>query len=281
MRIDFHTHIFPDTLAPRALAALIAGAKAQGKSCPPCTDGTADGLRRLMQSCRVDKSVSLPIVTKLSQTPSVNRFAAERQSAEICCFGGVHPLDPDCENILEQLAQSGFRGVKVHPEFQQFTADSPKALAFFRKAEALGLLVCIHAGEDIGFPPPYHCTPRMLRHVLEYVHGDNIVAAHLGGFGMWDDVERELVGTPIRMDTAFVGGFIEPAQYKRIIKSHGADKILFGSDAPWQSPAEAYRHLSALGLPEDDLDKILWRNAAVLLNLSTDDPSECVRPNYS
>ena len=70
MFIDIHTHIFPDAVAPKAVAKL-AGIISQ----VPTMDGTYDGLRRSQENAGVDISVVLPVVTAPHQFDSVIRFA--------------------------------------------------------------------------------------------------------------------------------------------------------------------------------------------------------------
>ena len=71
MLIDFHTHVFPDALAPRAIASLSAQANET-----PSTDGTVAGLCASMKAAGVTHSVTLPVITKVSQFDTVNAFAA-------------------------------------------------------------------------------------------------------------------------------------------------------------------------------------------------------------
>ena len=92
MVIDFHTHIFPDAIANRTIAALekVSGINA-------ATNGTLEGLLCSMERAGVDMSVILPVVTKPSQFESVNLFAQrvnEQYEGKLLSFGGIHP---DCE----------------------------------------------------------------------------------------------------------------------------------------------------------------------------------------
>ena len=130
-----------------------------------------------------------------------------------------------------------------------------------KKAEELGLYVTLHSGVDFGQEAPQHCAPQRLHHVLQEVSGKNIICAHMGSYGYWDEAERYLVGTPVMMDTASVCEDITPEQYKRIIENHGADRIMFGTDSPWWTPGEAVGMLESLGLPKEDVEKIKWKNA--------------------
>lgn len=273
MLIDFHTHIFPEKIAERSVAALIGGIRQQQGEDYQNPDGsplcfrpaTLEGLLNSMPAAGVDRSICLPIATKPSQTQSINRFAEEIRDARALSFGTLHPADPEADAVLEDLAARGFAGIKLHLQFQQYMIDSPEVIRILQKAEQLGLLVVFHAGADIGLPPPVFAEPKNIRHVLDYVDGSNLIAAHLGGWEQWDAVEQYLVGTNICFDTAFIRQFISPEQCLRIIRNHGADKILFGSDSPWENPADTLEFVQSLGLTAEEYDKITYQNALRLL----------------
>ncbi len=267
--IDFHTHIFPDPVAPKALESLMAGAfRVEGKAAMPHNDATLSGLCASMAENHVDVSVVLPIATKPSQTPSIIRFAHQVQSPSVYSFYSLHPMQEDWEAVLEQIAGLGGRGIKLHPEFQYAEVDSPEMLSILKKAAELRLLVVLHAGQDIGMPPPVHCTPRRLARAMDAVPDTRIVAAHMGGWRMWNQVEECLVGREnLWLDTAFVADYIPKEQYLRIIRSHGPERILFGSDSPWESPAHTLEGLVRLGLADEEMHLITHANAAALLGL--------------
>ena len=275
MLIDFHTHIFPDKIAERSVQILIAGMKRQmgedygGGKPLTCRPATLNGLLDNMKKGGVDRSICLPIATKIEQTASINRFAESVRSPEALSFGTLHPMDPDWERILENLAKRGFSGIKLHLQFQETDIDSPQVIRILKKCEALGMLAIFHAGDDIGLPPPIYATPEKISHVLAEMEGSHLIAAHLGGWNQWDDVEKYLVGTPIYMDTAFIRDFISPEQCKRIIRNHGADKILFGSDSPWEDPADTLQFIGSLGLTEAEMSLITHENAQRLLGEKT------------
>ena len=70
MIIDFHTHAFPDFLAPRAIKSLAAVSKY-----PPQLNGTVAELKVSMKRAGIDYSVVLNIATNAKQTQHVNDFA--------------------------------------------------------------------------------------------------------------------------------------------------------------------------------------------------------------
>lgn len=266
MLIDFHTHIFPDKIAAGAVRSLSNSiVNFQGVRYRHYTRGTVDSLVSSMERNGVDMSVILPIATKPTQTKSINEFAKQVRNEKLISFASLHPEQSDWEYILEGIKENGFKGIKLHPEYQSFYVDSPRSLEILRKAEDLGLYVTLHTGFDYGKPEPIHCQPDRLKNTLEYVSGKYIIAAHLGAFMNWDEVEKHLVGTNINFDTSFVSKFISPEQCRRIIRNHGADKILFGSDSPWNSPKTEKDFLLGLNLSQEENEMIFYKNALKIL----------------
>ncbi|MGM9643134.1 MAG: amidohydrolase family protein [Eubacteriales bacterium] len=270
MIIDFHTHAFSEKIAARTVEALKAnGERVSHYPMHACTDGTAPSLIEVERHAGADMAVLLPIVTKPSQTETVNRVARETNEAGgfLHSFGSVHPLDGDAPAWLDRLAGEGFRGIKLHPEFQGYYADCPEAMAVYARAEKLGLVVVLHAGCDIGYEPPVKTTPEMLRRVIDKHPDLKLVAAHLGGWKMWDDVSKYLVGTPVYLDTAFISDFIDKSVCRDIICAHGAQRVLFGSDAPWEDPAVTLDFIRSLGLDLNAQRMICGENAAKLIGV--------------
>ena len=271
MLIDFHTHTFPDSIAQKTIAVLNEKIKVQtGHYLDPLTDGTANSLMETMEREGVDLSVVLPIATKPSQTDTINTVSVNIRDEKLISFATIHPENEDKEKILRKVRDDGYVGIKIHPDYQSCYIDSKESIEILQICESLGLYTVIHAGVDGGYPPPYHALPERIKNTLEYISGKYIIAAHLGGFLSWDDVEKYLVGTDIYFDTAMTYGYLAPEQFGRIIKNHGADKILFGSDCPWNSPASILSLIESLGLSEDELERIRWRNAADILGISID-----------
>jgi aminocarboxymuconate-semialdehyde decarboxylase len=54
---------------------------------------------------------------------------------------------------------------------------------------------------------------------------------------------------------------------KFAIEYYGADRVMYGSDYPCWDPATALGLIEEIGLPEADLEKILYSNARQILGL--------------
>ncbi len=270
MLIDFHTHVFPEKIASRAIAKLEEGiVRTQGSAVLTAnTDGTLSGLIDSMDKYGVDLSVVMPIATTLTQHRTINNFAHEITDGErIISFGSLHPMQDDWEETLSYIAEEGLRGIKLHPEFQDFYVDEPRVFEIVNKAKELNLLVLFHSGADLGYHPPVRCTPERLRKVIDKCGGENIIAAHFGAFNMWKDVKKHLIGTPVMMDTSMVSGYLDKELFLEIIRSHGIEKFLFGTDSPWQTPLDALTYIEDTGLTEDELEMIKYKNAKTLLGI--------------
>ena len=93
-----------------------------------------------------------------------------------------------------------------------------------------------------------------------------LIAAHLGGMLQWDEAERLLVGRKnVYLDTAFASHSIDPGQFERIVQRHGAERILFASDCPWDSPVRIHRIMDDFALTPAQRSRIDWENALELL----------------
>lgn len=262
MIIDFHTHCFPDKIAHRAIDSL-----AKAAALIPASDGTATGLISSMDADGVDISVILNIATNPHQQTSVNNFASELNKSErFFAFGSVHPDAEDALDELERIADMGLKGVKLHPEYQNFFVDDEKMKPIYKKISDLGLITVFHSGADYGFAAPYKCMPDALTRALKWFDSP-VIAAHWGGIMYHEEVLKHLCGLPVYFDVSFGYGTVALPMVRQIVQKHGTDKLLFGSDSPWHKPSDDMRVLHALDLDEADINKICYDNAAKLLGI--------------
>lgn len=271
MVVDFHVHCFPDNLARVAIPRLAAAGGVE-----PYLDGTASGLRRSMQEAGISLSVVQPVATRPQQVRKINAWAAEQnavrrsggQPGQLLFFGALHPLLKDWREEIGRIKSDGLRGIKLHPEYQGFFVDDEGMWPVYEAVFQEGLIILFHAGTDIGMPPPVHCTPERLAGILRRLPGGRIVAAHMGGFRCWEGVARHLVGRDIYFDTSFSLRELGAEGMSRLIRDHGPDRVLFGSDSPWTSQRDELADLRRFCLPPGGLERILYRNALSLLGIS-------------
>ncbi|MGE5583541.1 MAG: amidohydrolase family protein [Bacillota bacterium] len=264
MIIDFHTHVFPDDLAEKALSTLLANIN---NMFTPVNNATVSGLLKNMDDWNIDISVVQPIITKQSQTRKTNEWARSICSDRIISFGGIYPHTDNYKRDIDFVAGLGLKGLKFHAEYQNFSVDDPRMLKIYDYALSKGLIILHHGGVDLGMPEPYKSSPRQFARIADAMKGGVIIAAHFGGHAQWDEVERYLVGKNIYLDTSMGFEYFSDEQFLRIVNNHGAGKVLFASDAPWSNAKTEIEHLKALPLSEKEKQDILGDNAKRLLNI--------------
>lgn len=277
MIIDFHAHIFPDSLAKAALSRLVENLRRYEPNCDPnapYTDATASGLADSQGAAGIDISVIMPIATSTKPSPTLNNFAARiNRMSEFCSFGSVHPKSPDALHELERIRELGLRGIKLHPEYQGCYADDKDTVSVVRRAGELGLYVLFHSGSDIGMPPPTHGAPEHFVRLRQAAPDTKIILAHMGAFRMWEAAERLFPDMGFYIDTSF-SLEVYPEQHERfahLIRIIGTDHVLFGTDSPWADRTYSLRvardFLKKHRFTQHECDAILGGNAAALLGI--------------
>lgn len=278
MVIDFHAHTFPASIAARAVEGMARAANMKNYA-----DGTASGLLAAMDRAGVDLAVLQPVVTKPRQAADINASAVEANAGRgrLRSFGGLHP---DCEDYREIIRSLAGRvpGVKLHPLFQRVPADDLRYVRIANCAAEYGLPVLLHAGLDPNFPGEDLAGPERLLRLLRLCPGATLILAHMGGLGEWDRVEP-LLGAPVYLDTACAlspwrdrAGALAPhpeyealgkERFVRFVRRHGPERVLFGSDSPWNDIAESLEAVRTSGLTPEELEAVLHGSAERLLAL--------------
>ncbi|MBE6886907.1 MAG: metal-dependent hydrolase [Ruminococcaceae bacterium] len=285
MIVDFHTHSFPDKIAASAIEKLSSTAHIKAFA-----DGTANGILKSMSESNVDLSIMLPVAVKASNVENMNTYSAQFNTLYadkgIFSFGCMHPDYDNWKNELKRVAQLGLKGIKIHPVYQGVKQDDIRYVRILERAGELGLIVAAHAGLDIGFPGVVNSTPAMIVNALKQAGPVKFIAAHMGSWKLWDDIEPLVSFPDVYIDTAFSLGSVVPRgndsyylendnslldnrQFCSIVHKFGADRVLFGSDNPWDSQKDAVCKVKNSGLSCEELDKILCTNACSLLKRNT------------
>ena len=280
MIIDFHVHTFPSEISERVLAKL-----SRTSHTKYFTDGSSQGLLSSMKDASVTYSVNLPVMTRIDQVEKINhKLIEERENLfaqGIITFGGIHPDYTDYKTELKRLKDNGIKGIKIHPAYQNTDIDDIRFLRIIDYASNIGLIVLTHAGIDIGIFDHNYASVSQILHVLDTVHPDKFVLAHMGGSGRWKDVEQYLAGADVWFDTAFSIGPVTQDDAKsgtpylscnlsdedfiRIARKHGINKILFATDSPWEGQKDYIRRMENLPLAAHEKEQIFSENAIRLL----------------
>jgi len=258
--IDIHTHIFPDKIAAKAVENI-----GRYYHHEMYGQGTVDALLESGIKIRVDIYVVHSSATHVEQVQSINDYVSNvvKSHSSFIGFGTLHKDLHDIEAEADRIISLGLKGIKLHPEFQHFAIDDSSMFPVYKAIEGK-LPVLMHMGDENTDTS----SPLRLARILDRFPGLTVIAAHFGGYRMWDDSCRYLIGRNLYMDTSSSLAFLDPEKAAEMIGKHGAEKFLFGTDYPmWDHEQELERFL-ALDLTEDERNAIFYRNAEKLFGIS-------------
>ena len=264
--VDCHCHIYPDKIAARAVAGISRFYDLDMRE-----DGTKATLQRESAEAGVTHILIFSVATKPGQVQSINEFiAAEVQSSggTMTGLGAMHPESENPEEDIRHLMSLGLLGVKLHPDVQGFKIDDYRCLKIYELCEKYHLPLLLHTGDyryDMS-------NPNRLRPIMEIFTDLTVIAAHLGGWSVWDEAVLELGGFDnLYFDTSSSLAFMPAEKVRQIIRCYGAEHVLFGTDYPMWIPERELELFSVLGLTLEEEEKILWKNANALFSLGLSD----------
>jgi uncharacterized protein len=260
MIIDFHTHAFPDNVAANAIPAL----EKEG-GIEATTSGTISSLLASMDRAGVDRSLICSIATRPEQFNSILDWSSQIRCERLIPLPSIHPDDPDCVEKVHTVHRAGFIGIKMHPYCQNFFLNEKRLTPFYEALSETGLLLVVHCGYDIAYPPIRYADPAQILALQQRFPRLRLISTHFGGWQLWDEVTEMLIGRKIYMEISFALQYLQEEQAIRMLTSHPPEYLLFGSDTPWDDQADCIARLKALKLEPKLVTAILSENARKLI----------------
>ena len=111
----------------------------------------------------------------------------------------------------------------------------------------------------------------MIRDIAARFPALRLMACHFGGYKLLDDAEEVLSGVDVILETSWPPTLtsLRPERVRDLIRKHGAERIVFGSDWPMTSPVEEIRAIEALGLNDDETKSVLGGTLAGVLGIDS------------
>ncbi|NLK17683.1 MAG: amidohydrolase family protein [Clostridiales bacterium] len=259
--IDSHAHIFPHKIALKASESI-------GKfyGLPMAAVGTIGQLLESGSKIGAARYVVSSTATKREQVRAINGFIAEA-AKRYPQFVGLMTLHQDMspQEIEEEIGfavKNDFKGIKLHPDFQEVAIDHRKLYNIYCAAQGR-LPILIHTGDKrYSYSNPYR-----LAKVLREFPQLKAIAAHFGGYSEWDSLDCYKGLDNIFFDTCSSLKFLPREKARRIVCAFGAERFLFGTDFPMWSHEEELKLLLNLGLSSKDVECILYKNAEKFYNI--------------
>lgn len=258
--IDIHTHIYPPAIAHKAAASIRDFYQLNTHE----MDGTADTLLKKGDEVGIDRFVILPVAVRPDRTRHINEFILEQVATQprFIGFGTIHA---GMENIADEtqfIMDKGLKGIKMHPDTQEFAIDDPRLFPAYENIQGK-LPVIFHMGDE-----RYNYShPAQLRKVLELFPRLQVIAAHFGGYGMYETAYELLHDKDCIYDVSSSMMFMEDGVAEKYIRMYGPERMAFGTDYPlWDPVAETKRFLE-LKLTDEQFDQIGHKTIETFLNL--------------
>jgi len=258
--VDTHAHIYPDAIAGRAARSI-----GEFYQIEMGLDGTLSTLLEKGTAAGITRFWVHSAAVTWERVGAINDFIHRSVQARpdyLIGFGTMHPEHPQVEQELDRMLGLGLKGVKLHPDFQHFCLDDPKAIRMFEAMAERNLPAIIHTG-DTRYP---YSDPERMARALDHVPALKAVCAHLGGWSVWDQAWKLLAGRGnVWVDTSSSLYAMEPETAVKVIHRYGADRVFFGTDYPMWKPDEELARFRALPLTEAEQEQILHLNSEAFL----------------
>lgn len=257
--IDVHTHVYPEKIARKATLSVCEfyemGSDNTGTSAELIEKGSRVG---------VEKYLILPVAIKPDHVSGINDFIKGECDAhsEFVGFGTIHAGMDDIISEVDHIRSLGLKGIKMHPDTQLFNIDDERLYPVYEAIEG-ELAVYLHTGD---YRHDYS-HPRRLRRVLEDFPKLKVVAAHLGGWSVYDTAQEYLRDTECLVDISSSLMFMSPEKAVEYIRNFGVERVMFGSDFPLGSPEDEVERFMALPLTDTEREQIAHITAEKFLNL--------------
>ncbi len=291
MIVDCHTHIWsdarqlgeggPEFLARQGLGEGITAMPNDHAAASQCADRTfVLGYRSAHLNAEIP-----------------NDFVAEYVASNPAGLIGIAGIDPTEPGAVEQaeklLAQDEFRGLTISPAEQNYHPADSRAMKLYEMAESLGAPVLFQQGTH--FPMRgcmEYARPLLLDEIAREFPKMTIVVSSLGL--PWVAECIALLGKHPRVFADVAGLVRRPWQaYNALLLAHQfnvMDKVLFGSDFPYLTAAEAIETLYRLhevtqgtnlpGVPREVLRSMVERDAVGELGIARPTDREPARPEH-
>jgi len=259
--IDSHCHIYPDRIAQKA-----SDSTADFYKMPSRLDGKISTLLEYGERAGIEHFVVQSVATTPKQVSSINKFIATAVNESCGKFTGLGTLHPDSEDVkadIDEIVSLGLKGVKLHPDIQEFKIDDHRMLKIYELCEGK-LPILMHTG-DHRFD---YSNPNRMKPILDIYKNLTVIGAHFGGWSMWDDAMDSLVGYEnFYVDCSSTLYTVTPERAHEMIMAYGVNKVLFGTDYPMWLPENEIEMFMKIDLTEQERKDILYNNAAKLFNI--------------
>ncbi len=262
-----HAHVFPKEIKP---------------------SGTVDELKKLMDECGIDKAVCFaPFQDRFEEegfpgTPNEWLAKEIKNQPDLYGFGTVDFNAKNIRDEVDKIAEYGFKGIKMHPPYQEFDIDGDDAFKVYERAEELGLFISFHCG--MHWHRLKGVRPILYDEVGWFFKNLRFSLEHIGGYHFFNEAlavlcnnsregiqPRAFAGWTSISDRDGLGGWtLTREQLETVIKQTGENRSIFGLDFPFKDSAYTkyeIERIKSLNISDTAKENILGKTLATILDV--------------
>lgn len=258
--IDIHTHIYPDEIALKATASVRDFYQIGNEE----MDGTVSMLLQRGKQAGISQFVVLPVAIRPDRVHGINDFIVSQasQHREFIPFGTVHAKMDGLDDEVQRILNLGLKGIKMHPDSQRFAIDDLRLFPMYEAIQGK-IPVLLHMG-DHRYD---YSHPIKLRRILDLFPRLDVIAAHFGGYSMYETACELLKDTNCVMDISSSMMFMPKGVAEHYINIYGAERMAYGTDYPLWDPVAEVNHFLGLRLTWEQKEQIASKTAKRILKL--------------
>ena len=279
---DVHVHFLPENIQRRVYAQFDDAGPKIGRDWPIRYRGSHAERVALLRELGVRRFSALPYAHRPGVATYLNDWARgfAADVPESLWSATFYP-EPEAPAYVAELLAAGVEIFKVHVQVGEFHLDDPLLDPVWELLEGSGTPIVVHAGS--GPVGNAFTGPDPLRRVLERFPRLAVVVAHRGApeyaefLALAERFERVCLDTTM----VFTDFFDVDAPYPRELLPRLVDlrsKVLLGSDFPTipYPVGHQLEGLARLGMGEDWLRDVCWRNGVRLFGATRRAPSSAL-----
>lgn len=240
-----------------------------------------DELQQSMANNQVDQALILTSYKVNTHRPSTREVVElTREIPNLHVVAGIsfqNYRERDLREIADFLREGSVKGLKLYPGYEPFYPHNPRCRVLYDLAAEFDVPVMIHTGDTyspqgrVRYAHPLHIDD-----VAVDFPSVKLIICHVGNPWIRDCMEVVYKNQNVYADISglVLGDFSEQfeqfmlAQVKEMILYAGNPHyLLYGTDWPICRMASYLKFVRGLGLSEEHLEEILWRNANRIFRL--------------
>ena len=203
-----------------------------------------------------------------------------KNESRLVGFGTVD-FEKDVSDEVRRIASYGFKGIKLHPQAQEFVIDGEQAFSVYSEAEKLGLFISFHTG--IHWHRLRDSRVILFDEVAWNFPALNFSMEHIGGYHFFNEALGVMVNNSRREPGEIFAGWttirdrygktawaLTDEQLETVILQTGEDHSIFGIDFPFCKKEDIIwdiERIRRLNLTDECKENILGKTLEKVLGL--------------